>query len=423
MFILLLVWVRAAHSQPDSVRWTRAAAQDRARQISPEIPRREAVRAQAGRLERVSYLPNPEVSVEADGSPVPWSGKEYSRRITVEQEIDLRGEGPARRRVGRTARAVATRELGEREQMIAAAVDETYSRLLVARRKESFLEPLRQRAHNLQVKSENARRRETLTAFDGRLLQSDAQAIEADWLGARREVKVAESELRGWLALPPDDSLVVEDDLDQVRWSCNADSAWALALRHAGGLARAAANESLAFARVQLEQRLARGNPTLGASVGRERLELEPEGAGRILDEGTFVGLSVRLPIPFFSNRPEITEARLEYERARAERAFLERETRQSVVASCTALEGFEQQRRLRQDAAKTAASDLLLIESAYGDGRIPLDEYLTLRERLVRQQERWMEVTGLVEEERSRLVRAIGLRRADLARRWSIDP
>lgn len=424
ILILLLASVRAAHSQPDSIRWTRAAAQDRALRVSPELARGEAVLAEGSRLERVGHLYNPELSVEAEGAPAPWSSRGYTRRIAIEQELDLRGERRARGIVGRATREVAARHFDDRRQEVTATVDEIYSRLLVARRKAEFFEPLRQRARDLQGKLDRAQRQETVTGFDARLLQADALAIEADWRGAQREAEVAESELRAWLALPARAAFEVEDDLDQRPWPCNADSAWALALQHASGLARAAANESLALARVQLEQRLARGNPSFGASVGQERLELETAGSGLIQDEDTFVGVSFRIPLPLFAvNQPGINEARLELEKVRAERAAIEREVRQAIIRSCAALQGFEEQRRLRQDAAKAAASDLLLIEAAYEGGRIPLDEYLTLRERLVRQQERLMEVTGSVEEERSRLVRATGLRREDLTLRWSERP
>ena len=418
--VMLLVLERPAHAEGDSLRLTRAQVQERAVGQSAEMVRRLAVRTQTRLLERESYPFNPEVSVEVTGTPAPWSGTDYARRIMLEQELDLRGERRARRSAGRAAAAVADREYGERAQAIAAEVDGIYSRHLVAQRRASLLAGLRDRARDLGAKAEHARGRETLSGFDARLLGSEAVSLEADWLGARNEADVTGAELRVWLELPRHTALAFEDDLGDGVWSCDADSAWVLARHTRLVVARVAAAESLALARVVVEERHARANPTLGASVSRERFELDTGEVGVIHDEGTSIGLHVRVPLSIFQrNATGITEARLDVERARVDRAALDREVRQEAVAACAALRGAEDERALRAVAAESAGRDLQLIEAAYEGGRIPLDEYLTLRERLVRQQTAWLESLGRVEAERSRLVRVTGAPRAELARRF----
>jgi len=418
--VVALFGQSAVYAQGDSLRLTRSEAQYRARAHAVELTSRAAAVTHARQLSRAPYPYNPELSVDLDGTGTPWSSQEYTRRVRVEQEIDLRGERGARSRVGAATVAVIEREYSERAQAIMADIDEAYSRHLVARRRAALLEPLRERARSLRTKAEGARRREAVTGFETRLLRSEALAIEADWLDARRQLEVSEAELRTRLALPADSALALDDDLDERPWQCNLDSAFALALDRRQGLRRVAAAESLAASRVVLEQRLGRVNPAVGVSVGRERIELEPEGIGLIGDEDTFVGLDVRVPLALFArNQSGVSEARVELERARAERATLEREVRQDVTAACAALHRVEEERTLRREAAQSAAEDLRLIESAYADGRIPLDEYLTLRERLVRQQVALLDAVGTVEEERARLVRATGVDRAELARRW----
>ena len=410
----------AVYAQVDSLRLTRSEAQDRALAHAVELTSRAAAVTQARQLSRAPYPYSPEVSVEIEGTRTPWSSQEYTRRVRVEQEIDFRGERGARSRVGAGTAAVIEREYAERAQAIVADIDEAYSRHVVAQRRTAFLEPLRERARSLRAKAEGARRREAVTGFETRLLRAEALAIEADWLDARRQLEVSEAELRTRLALPVDSALALDDDLAEHPWQCDVDSALSLALERRQGLRRVAAAESLAASRVLLERRLGRVNPALGVSVGRERLALEPEDVGPIADEDTFVGLDVRVPLPLFArNQSGISEARLELERARAERAALEREVRQDVTTACAALHRVEEERTLRREAAQSAAEDLRLIESAYADGRIPLDEYLTLRERLVRQQVALLDAVGTVEEERARLVRATGVDRAELARRW----
>ena len=410
----------AVYAQDDSLRLTRSEAQERGLANAAELTSRAAASRQARLLSRVPFVHNPEISVDFEGTGTPWSNQEYTRRVRIEQEIDLRGERSARSRVGQATAAVTEREYSERAQAIVAEIDGAYSRHLVARRRAALLEPLRDRARSLRAKAEAARRREAVTGFEARLLRSEALALEADWLDARRQLEVSEAELRTRLALPANAALALDDDLDERPWQCDVDSALSLALEHREALRRVAAAESLAASRVVLERRLGRVNPAVGASMSRERTELEPESLGLIEDEDTFVGLEVRVPIPLFArNQTAVSEAQVELDRARAERAALEREVRQDVTAACTALHRIEEERRLRREAAESAAEDLRLIESAYADGRIPLDEYLTLRERLVRQQVALLDAVGTVEEERARLVRATGVDRAGLARRW----
>jgi cobalt-zinc-cadmium efflux system outer membrane protein len=287
-----------------------------------------------------------------------------------------------------------------------------------------LLGPLRDRARNLRSKAEAARRRETVTGFDARLLKSEALALEADWLASRAELDVADAALREWLGLAPGASLDLADDLDVRRWRCDTDSALAAALGNRRTLARAAAAESLAMQRVALEQRLNRVNPALGVSAGRERMEIERQGLSPLVDEDTMVGLELRVPLPLFAtNSAALGEARLELERARAEREASIRDVREEVVTACTQLERAEELRALRRDAAESADQDLRLIESAYEGGRIPLDEYLTLRERLVRQELGLLDAVADVEASRARLIRATGIARAEWMRRAEEQP
>lgn len=418
--VVLLLHERPVQAQVDSLRLNRYEAQQRALTHSAEIARLAAAGIHARALMRAPYLHRPEVSLEMQGTPTPWSSTDYTRRILLEQEIDLRGERRARARVGRAATVLVQRELGERSQAVAANVDLAYSLRLIAQRKAALLEPLRDRARNLRSRAEDAKRKEALSGFDARLLRSEALSIEADWLDARRALEISEAELRGWLALPPDTALALEDDLDQGSWRCDIDSAWVLARHSRLVLARGAAAESLGLARVALEERLARVNPTLGVSAGRERIEFGTGGPAAIRNEDTFVGLAVRVPIPLFGANPlRIAEARLELERVRAQQAALEREVRNEVVTACVALRRLEEQRKLRGEAAESAGRDLRLIESAYETGRIPLDEYLTLRERLIRQEVGLLDALASVERERVRLVQATGAQRAELTRRF----
>lgn len=413
-----------ARAATDSLRLDRGAARERALDRAADLGGLRDGVAAARAARAVPYPHPPAIALEIEGAGAPWSGRDYARRVRLEQELDLRGERGALRQVAAARAAALGHELAGRAEEVAAAADEAYSRHLVARRRTALLEPLRDRARGLRARAEEARRRETVTGFEARLLGAEALDLEAEWLAARREGEESEAVLRALLALPAATPLALEDDLDGPAWRCDPDTAWRIGIGERAALAAAAAAESLAAARITLESRAAGRNPTLGASLARERSTLAAPGGAAIEDEATVVGVEVRMPLPLFAaNADGVAAARLERARARADRAALERGIRAELAAACAALGLAEELRRLRQAALAGAAGDLERIESAYAEGRIPLDEYLTLRERVVRQPLALLDAVLGVEEARARLARATGLDRDALARRLGAAP
>lgn len=384
---------------------------------------RRAHAVAAGALRDVPYSTNPVLSVESEGASSPFSAREYSRRVTLEQEIDLRGERSARRRVGGAAIAVSVADVGARQQEIAADVDEAVGRWLVAGRRVELLSELTSRARRVQESAEAARRRETVTAFAARLLRADALSLQAEQVEAAREQGQVEAELRILLTVPPSDSLRFINDLSDSAWHCPLDTALALARSARFDLRRSAAAESLAGERLRLERRLRRVNPTLTASLGRDRMFIESVPvsggaiAGPIESSTTTIGLRASVPLPLSQrNQVAVSEATLELERTRAERAAREREVAREVAAACASLQGAEERRAILQSLTSGVAGDLELTMAAYRGGRIALEEYLAVSGRLLRFDRDLLDATALVETARAALVRATGLTRETLA-------
>ena len=295
------------------------------------------------------------------------------------------------------------------------AVDEVYGRWLLARRRLGFIGPLVARSAELSRRAESARRREVITGFDARVLKGDVAELEAEQLDALRELDEADAELKLRAGLPAGQPLRLDDDLDGGRWGCAVDSLTLIAQRSRADLARAGAAESLAASRVGFERRMSAPNLTLGVSAGREGRSFEGS-AGTQRDESTILGIHATIPLPWGRSFGAVHEAQVELGRAQAERAGLDRTMREEVAVACAGLARAESRRELLRIAASSAAADLLLTESAYREGRIPLEQYLTVRERLVRIQREALDAVSAVEAGRARLVRATGLRRDVLA-------
>lgn len=415
-----VVMLPVAASPGRSTVLTRTEAVERAVSHSLELARFDQAGVLAARLGRTSPYPaNPLLSVDVAGSSTPFSTREYSRGIALEQELDLRGERGARRRVGQATSSVVAQELEARRQALTAAVDEAVGRWLVGGRRKNLLLTLVEHARAIESSAEEAKRRETVTAFATRLLRADAVAFEAEAAEAAREQDQAAAELRAWLALSPTDSLGFSDDLDDSSWRCIPDSVLALARRWRGILAEAAAAESLAERRLSLERRLGRVNPTFGVSAARERTFVDSAPvsggglAGPIRDSDTVFGLRASVPLPLLQrNQVAVGEAALELQRVKAARSALDLAVAQEVTSACASLARAEARQSLLSEVAQGVTGDLELTEAAYRGGRIPLEDYLTLRERLIRIRRDLVDATGAVEEARARLVRATGLRR-----------
>lgn len=407
---LVMLWgttASAAGAQAAEVSFGREEVIDRALERSGELA---GLRERADRGSRpggVTPSPaNPVLSVELEGSPGPWSGRDYTRRLSLEQEFDLRGERGARRDAFAAGGGLLRAELRAREQAIAADVDDAVSAWLIARRRLELLGPALLQARSLLQRAQTARRRELITPFNERMLRADALEVEGEVSEARQQLDQAEARLRARLG-PAPDSLRIEESLSLDAWRCSADSILALALSNRADLARAQAAEVQAVARQELARRLGRGNPTLGLSIGQERIEIDEE------DKDVFIGVQGSIPLPLFqTNRLERLETQLELDRSRSERVAIELQVRADVASACAALARAQERVGLLAPLAESAASDLRVLEAAYRDGRAALDEYLTLRERLLRAQRGYVDALADLEEARSALVRATGLRR-----------
>ncbi len=403
-------------AQAAGVSWSREDLITRALEQSGELMelRRRAERATAP--EGVSQYPwNPVFSVELEGSPAPWSGREYTRRLSLDQELDVRGERDARLQAFGAGTSVLREEVKSREQEIAADIDEAVSGWLVARRRLDLLGPALVQARSLGQRAQTARRRELVTAFDERMLRADALEIEGEEIAARQQLEQSEGRIRAWLE-PHMDGLRIDEPLSTEFWTCEEDSIVARALLHRGSLARARTAEDQAVARLELANRLGRVNPTIGVSVGQERLEIDSS-LEPLEDKDLFFGVHGSIPLPLFqTNKLERMEGQLELDRARSERIAAERQVKGEVAAACAALARTQERVALLGPLAQSAASDLGILETAYRDGRAALDQYLTLRERLLRAQRGYVDAVGDLEQARNAMVRATGLRRPSLA-------
>ncbi len=414
----LVCGVVEAGAQPREIVWDREALISRALEQSGELGelRRRVARAQES-AEVSDGRARPVLSIEAEGAPTPWSSREFVRKLTLEQELDSRGERSARRGAFDATSVLLEAELREREQEVVAEVDETVGEWAVARRRFVLLDSLLEQSRALRARAQDATRRELVTPFTARMLSADALEIESEVIDVRQSLQRLEARLGVWIQANLSGSEIDERISSEV-WSCDPDSILSVALSVRGDLARARAAETVAVAQLDLRRALSGSNSTIGISLSQERLEIES--AELLEDEDWLVGVQGSIPLPI--SRPgklDQVEGELELDRARSETRAIELRIRRAVAEACAALARAQERVSLLEPLASAAGSDLRLLEDAYRDGRAALDEYLTLRDRLLSAQRRHLDAIAELEAARSGLVRATGQRRSTLSSRW----
>ena len=400
---------------------SRADAVRRALSQSRDLVSLESADSMARRAADVPRLLNPVARLELDGEHAGFGGADYSRRIGIEQELDLRGERGARRELGLAAVRVTTADLEARRREIALEVERGVGHWLVLERRVQWLDSLVTQASNLAARAREAASRETLMPFAARQLNLDAVRLGAERRALLGDLAAEEAGLRVVLGWPRSDSLSFLDDLDPPRAHGSGESLFQLALRSRLDLRRAAAEESLRFSEAGLEQRLAGTNPTIGISLARERSSF---GSGDLLggqDAGatfggldrteTRVGFSISLPLPLSNRRQaEIATAAREAFRARAERESLVRRIQVEVASANSQWETAQSQLMELRAFAAEAGSDWKRVGDAYGDGRINLQDFLVFRDRLADVTRRYLDALEAAEAARTLLSSATGL-------------
>lgn len=405
---------------------SRMAAADRALVVSAELQARLVVEEQARAGAAVPHLFNPQVRLEAEGDRAGFGTRDYLRRLSVEQELDLRGERAARKLVGATSVEFARTERLAREQEIRLDVEGDVGQWMILRRRGVLLDSLSRHAERQLSAARLAVRRETLTPFTERQLGLDVAQLESERQLVAGALAAQEVRLRTLLAWPAGEPLSFSDDLDRAEWRCNPESLVVLALQYRRDWARVAAEESLHVARLNLERRLGQVNPTIGASIARERTSFDRvDFAGRtggpdgLAKSETRWGVSIAVPLPLSSpHQPEIAEAAAGAARATAERQALATRIRADVAAECAIVSSLQYRLVALAEPARGATDDLGRIEAAYRDGRISLQEYLTFRERLVDAGRRYFDALEALEHARADLARTLGLDLATLNQR-----
>lgn len=408
----------------------RAAAVARALERSPEAAADRLAVREAGRLADAAgaYPHNPRLALEAEGDGIgPLAADSRTLRLAVSQELDVHGARGARRGVAVAEAAVLGAEALGHAHALGRRTEEAFGDLLVERRREALADSLADASARVAGAARGAARREAISPYTLRQLElDDARAREAA-ARARGGREAAEATLRALLLAEPAEAIDPVDDLDDHPWRLPVDSLTAIALTRRHDVLAARAREELRAAETNLLSRDGRPGPEIELFVERSRDRVDADAFGGTLDgvpgfdgysdESTVVGAGLALPLPFFRPSAWATgKGTVEQSRTRAERLWIEARVPIEVRAASDRVAAAQERARILGAALARSAEDRQRLESAYREGRVDLDAYLTQRGRLVEAAEARLDALAAIEEARSQLAQATGLTQAALA-------
>jgi outer membrane protein TolC len=408
----------------------RAAAVARALERSPEAAADRVAVREAGRLAEAAgaYPHNPRLAVEAGGDGIgPLAADSRTLRLAVSQELDVHGARGARRGVARAEAAVLEAEALGHAHALGRRTEAAFGELLVERRREALADSLALASTRIAGAARGAARREAITPYTLRQLELDhARAREAA-ARARGGREAAEATLRSLLLAEPAEAIEPVDDIDERPWRLPVDSLTAIALTRRHDVLEARAREELRAAETRLLSRDGRPGPEIELFVERSRDRVDAEAFGGTLDgvpgfdgfedESTVVGAGLALPLPFFRPNAWATgKGTIEESRARAGRLWIEARVPIEVRAACDRVAAAQERAAILGTALDRAAEDRRRLETAYREGRVDLDGYLSQRGRLVDAAEAELDALAAIEQARSELAQATGLTQAALS-------
>ncbi len=381
-FLVLLIvaaWPVSARTQetkdPEAALTATAAAEEALRRNPDLAAAYASIEAARGRLVQLGLWPNPELALSARSDFAFRDEGERAFGFDFEQRFPIAGRLARAQDLGRVDVALALAEARDFERTLIGEVGRTYYRVRALDASIASRQAVSRTARELAESSARRFRAAEVSEADTSLLEIEADRFEQEQRLLELERTAAGVRLNQLLNRPASAAVVLSGGLD-ARALDAPRAISAEPLQRRPDLARA----RLEADRAQAEMRLARAEAwedwTLGAGYETDRQVFdEPESDPIGVKKDSFVGLSVRVPLPIWNrNQGRIAEAQGLERRARSRLAALERAVEAEVQTARLRVE--ELTRVAEQyDAALLPRSrrTVGLLQKGYRQGLVPI--------------------------------------------------
>ncbi len=382
-FLVLLIvaaWPVSARTQetkdPEAALTATAAAEEALRRNPDLAAAYASIEAARGRLVQLGLWPNPELGISARSDFAFRDEGERAFGLDFEQRFPIAGRLARAQDLGRVDVALALAEARDFERTLIGEVGRTYYRVLALDASIASRQAVSRTARELAESSARRFRAAEVSEADTSLLEIEAGRFEQEQRLLELERTTAAVRLNQLLNRPASAAVVLSGGLD----ASALDASRAISaepLQRRPDLARVRLDAD----RAQAEMRLARAEAwedwTLGAGYESDRqvFDNEPESDPIGVKKDSFVGLSVRVPLPLWNrNQGRIAEAQGLERRARSRLAALERAVEAEVQ---TARRRVEELTRVAEQydtmLLPRSRRTVGLLEKGYRQGLVPI--------------------------------------------------
>jgi cobalt-zinc-cadmium efflux system outer membrane protein len=304
-------------------------------------------------------------------------------QVWLKQPIEIAGERKQRRRTAAKFQELTAKELQETRWLVHREVHAAFHTALVARERWQVVNRLLVSTEELLSVAERRLQAGDISPLAVRLAEGELAQARQTSLTAERGYRSAQLELAEVAGWPPDPLPEPMGELDDPKRAPPLDELLRLARQQHPGIAARETAVAEAEARVQLENREAWPEPSLGVLYTRESLP------NVRINEHIIQG-TMSLPIPLSQRNQEgRARARAELSVRRAEQEAFRQALRARLTRAAIAVDA---------DANRIAAygteilpafeGNLALLRRAFELGEVDLLQVLTARERLLRIQQ-----------------------------------
>ncbi len=365
---------------------------------------------------------NPQLEIQAGrGGQSLGSGSEGTLEVGVSQELELWGKRGARQSAAAARSETSASEWRAVAQAVESDVRARFERALFIQYRLALANELADLDRRVVLATQARVRDGSITPVTGRLTELDLLRLEAQGRRAHSDLRQALVALGLAIGRALPDSTRLAGDVQADSLLAPEDSVVAIALRVRGRgevLRRQIAERQ---AELQLAEREARPNLTLGLGLTRERRSFSGEDftgdpaivsgiAGASSTDNLWTA-RISAPLPLWQkNQAGRARASAEIGRSQAEYERYRLRTQMEVLGVVRRFEDAAGLYRLYLERSTRVRQDLVLIHDAYADGRISLDSYLTQKGRLVDTLLGQLEAGDSYWDARGQLEAAVGL-------------
>ncbi len=336
---------------------------------------------------------------------------EKSFSLGLSQELEIAGQGFLRHRVATLDYQKAKAEYQNFELMTITEVETAYYTLLYKQKKKRLLDKLAVQQKELIRGAKGAVASGIIPQFDYDLLEAEHSSLLALSIAATSEWNEAALRFKESLGMPSDREVATVDYPPPIQSVDSKEVLLEYALKNQPVLRAAILNAEARKKEARLKALQFIPNPKAFVRFSQEDTRL-----GGLSDRDKLITIGASIPLPLTG------QSRGAYVKAKGEKIAAQGDLKATELAIQKFLgDAYERYKNLKETVSqyapviKSADRNIDLLHSAYLKGRIPIDSFLTKRDRFINAGTNYYEAVIELAKTKRDLEIAVGSRLSDL--------